>query len=123
MTTQEMVNIADQNNKTYESAYGTYNKEKGFLFNTNAITMAKHNLAYDLFHDATWSIKKEPVKKMTKEQIEKALGYKVDIVLDDKEKEIVDKSKKPSPPKNKSAEKGDVITIDELMRLLFGSED
>ena len=120
MTTQEMVDIADQNTKTYESEYGTYSKEKGFLFNAHAMTMTKYKLIYDLFHNTTWAIKKDPVKKMTKEQIEKALGYKVEIVSD-KEKETVDKSKKT---KNKSKDKTDEgITMDELMRLIFGLED
>ena len=41
-------------------------------------SMIKEELIDNLFHEDCWSLKKEP-KKMTKEEIEKALGYEIEI--------------------------------------------
>ena len=93
MMTYEMIGVADQNGRTYESKYGTYNKEKGFVINPSYIKFnsaldSKHilfsyqKLLDGLFHDNCWSLKieKPKPKKMTKEEIEKELGYEVEIV-------------------------------------------
>lgn len=92
MMTYEMIGVADQNGRTYESIYGTYNKQKGFTINPKYITFStglnsKHilfsyqRLINSLFHDNCWSLKaeKQKPKKMTKEDIEKALGYEIEI--------------------------------------------
>lgn len=78
MMAYEMVGIADQNNRTYVSKYGTYNKETGFLLNPESSHIGKCELLDKMFHENCWSLKNEP-KKMTKEEIEKALGYEIEI--------------------------------------------
>ena len=80
MHTYEMIGVADQNGKTYESKYGTYSKEKGFKF----IDSYKNNeqvstLINNLVHEDCWSLKIDK-KKMTKSDIEKALGYEIEII-------------------------------------------
>ena len=93
MMTYEAVALADQNGRTYVSKYGTYNKEKGFVINPSYIKFnsaldSKHilfsyqKLLDGLFHDNCWSLKieKPKPKKMTKEEIEKELGYEVEII-------------------------------------------
>lgn len=92
MYTYQMVGLADQNGRTYESKYGTYNKEKKFVINpeyiefqttldSRKILMSYQELINGLFHDDCWSLKiEEPKPKvMTKEEIEKLLGYKIEI--------------------------------------------
>lgn len=79
--TYEMVGVADQNDKTYVSKYGTYNKRIGFNFNNDVdINCANSRVLINkLFHENCWSLKVES-KKMTKKQIEEKLGYKIDII-------------------------------------------
>lgn len=77
----EMVGCADENGRTYISPYGTYNKEDGFDLRPVNI---KHyydfeQLLYKLVHEDCWRLKVHK-KKMTKTDIEKALGYEIDIV-------------------------------------------
>lgn len=92
MMTYEMIGVADQNNRTYESKYGKYNKKNGFIINPSYITFSNsldskqilfsyQELLNGLFHENCWSIKQEKPrpKKMTKEQIEKELGYEIEI--------------------------------------------
>lgn len=99
MMTYEAVALADQNGRTYVSKYGTYNKEKGFTINpkyiafqttldSRKILMSYQELINGLFHENCWSLKvEEPKPKvMTKEDIEKALGYKIKI-QEDKDEE------------------------------------
>lgn len=74
----QMVALADQNGKTYECEYGTYNKENGFQIKNFGVSNDFEDMLYDLFHKDMWSLKVEP-KVMTKEEIEKALGYKIKI--------------------------------------------
>ena len=78
MHTYEMVGVADQNNRTYESEFGTYSKSTGFVLNDHSKKLVKENLLDRLFHDNCWKLKVEE-KEMTKEEIEKALGYKIKI--------------------------------------------
>lgn len=77
MHTYEMVAVADENGRTYVSQYGTYNKQDGFRLATSYLF---YPIVVDkLFHEDCWSIKKE-VKEMTKEEIEKELGYEIKII-------------------------------------------
>ena len=97
MHTYEMIGVADQNNRIYESEFGTYSKATGFVlsdYSTEIVTISqkitdkkeqqrliklvKENLLDRLFHDNCWKLKVEE-KEMTKEEIEKALGYKIKI--------------------------------------------
>ena len=83
MYTYQMVGLADENGKTYECKYGTYNKDEGFKFNEEAQSVVKdgwRNLVYILFHENLWSLKKESIKEMSLQDIEKELGYRVRIV-------------------------------------------
>ena len=73
-----MIGIADENGRTYESKYGTYSKKDGFELSDLSRSMIKEELIDNLFHEDCWSLKRE-VKKMTKEEIEKALGYEIEI--------------------------------------------
>lgn len=94
MYTYQMVGLADQNGRTYVSKYGTYNKEDGFVIKPqyihfskeaepNKILFSYQELINGLFHDNCWSLKVEkPIpRKMTKEEIEKELGYEIDICM------------------------------------------
>lgn len=77
-----MVGVADENGRTYESKYGTYSKEKGFEFpdfpKEECKQIAFINL---LFHEDIWRLKKEAEpKKMSLQDIERELGYRVQIV-------------------------------------------
>ena len=91
MHTYEMVGLADENGRTYESPWGTYNKQDGFVINDNGLdtffpggedTEVSVREFFDaLVHDNVWKLKKEPErKKMSIEDIERELGYKVQIV-------------------------------------------
>lgn len=79
MMSYEMIGVSDQNGRTYESKYGTYDKEKGFVFTNYANSLSREELVNNLLHENCWSLKQE-YKKMTKEDIEKELGYKIEIV-------------------------------------------
>ena len=78
MHTYEMIGVADQNNRIYESEFGTYSKATGFVLSDYSKKLVKENLLDRLFHDNCWKLKVEE-KEMTKEEIEKALGYKIKI--------------------------------------------
>lgn len=77
MYTYEMIGIADENGRTYTSKYGSYSKETGFVLKD--CSKSVNQLVNDLFHENCWSLDK-PVITMTKEEIEKELGYKINIV-------------------------------------------
>lgn len=81
MMAYEMVGVADQNNRTYESKYGTYNRETGFVLNEVGRSIGKCGILDKMFHENCWSLKQEKPKpkKMTKEEIEEALGYEIEI--------------------------------------------
>ena len=88
-----MIGVADENEKTYESKYGTYNKADGFVFNKTVDVNS--DLINRLFHDDIWKLKSD-VKEMSLKEIEEALGYKVRIVdpeFKDK-KELTEEQKK-----------------------------
>lgn len=85
MHTYEMVGIADENGKTYESKYGTYNKKDGFRKYAN-IFVSNDELLNIMFHEDCWTIKQEE-ELMTLDEIikevEKSRGHKIKI-KDDK---------------------------------------
>ena len=74
-----MIGLADDNGRVYESKYGTYCKKTGITLSDISVKMLKEDLIEKLFHEDCWSLKKEP-KKMTKEEIEKAFGYEIEII-------------------------------------------
>lgn len=115
MYTYECIGVADQNGRTYESKYGTYNKKDGIKLSDLAVNMLKEELIDNLFHENCWSLKKEP-KKMTKEEIEKALGYEIEIDYgNDKVK-----SSKDSENVGKNAQKINKNTFsDDIFNFLF----
>ena len=78
MRTSDMIALADQNGKTYVSKYGTYSKDTGFVpaFSVHEASVGK--LFTNLFHEDCWTVRVE-TKKMTKADIEKALGYQIEI--------------------------------------------
>ena len=82
MYTYEMVGVADENGKTYECDWGTYSKKDGFKF-PNLDFGDKQNFVESfvnqLMHSNVWKLKKEPRKKMTLEDIERELGYKIEL--------------------------------------------
>lgn len=88
----QMIGIADENGRTYESKYGTYSKKDGFKLSEFSKSMVKEELLDNLFHEDCWALKKE-VKKMTKEEIEKALGYEIEIEDSAKKNETHEESK------------------------------
>lgn len=86
MFSYEMIGVADQNNRTYISKYGTYSKADGFILNGYAYDYDIEDLLYELFHENCWSLREEKPKPkvMTKEEIEAALGYEIEINNDEK---------------------------------------
>ena len=76
--TYQMIGLAD-NRRIYESKYGTYSKKNGLKLSELSKSMIKEELIDNLFHEDCWSLKKEP-KKMTKEEIEKALGFEFEMI-------------------------------------------
>lgn len=82
MYTYQMIGVADQNGKTYECKYGTYNKTDRFQFNSEASKIFDKQGYRGLFdilvHENLWKLK--DVKKMTVEDIEKELGYDIEII-------------------------------------------
>ena len=78
MRTFEMINLADNNGKTYTSIYGTYSKTTGFTLKFDPHPTSFSALINKLFHDDCWTVKVEK-KKLTKADIEKALGYEIEI--------------------------------------------
>ena len=85
MYTYQMIGVADQNGKTYECKYGTYNKTDRFQFNSEASKIFDKQGYRELFdilvHENLWKLK--DVKKMTVEDIEKELGYDIEIINKD----------------------------------------
>lgn len=84
MLTYEMVGLADENGREYESIYGTYSKDEGFKFN-DAINPIIDDEGWRgfvnlLFHENMWRLKKEKVKEVTLEDLERELGYKIRII-------------------------------------------
>ena len=73
-----MIGIADENGRTYESKYGTYNKKERFKLSELSRSTAKEELLDILFHEDCWSLKKNPIR-MTKKEIEEKLGYEIEI--------------------------------------------
>lgn len=117
MYTYQMIAVADDNGRTYESEYGTYSKEEGFKFTNPPDTECKWVAFINLLmHEDIWKLKKEPVKKMSLADIEKELGYRVQIV-----------DPKPKKKKLSNEEKKEIDdTIDFFNRLLgtkFKAED
>lgn len=115
----QMIGLADQNNRTYISKYGTYSKKNGFALSELSISMTKEELLDNLFHEDCWSLKKEEKpkpKKMTKEEIEKALGYKIEIDNGNDEA----KSSKDTKSISKNAQKTQKnVFADDIFDFLF----
>lgn len=74
-----MIGVSDQNGRTYESKFGIYNKKDGFILSDYSKKLSMSDFANQLLHENCWSLKKN-AKKMTKDEIEKELGYKIDII-------------------------------------------
>lgn len=109
----EMVGVADQNSRTYKSQYGFYSKETGFVLNKTGLGLGKNELLDKMFHENCWELKKEP-KKMTKEEIEKALGYEIEI------KETKEKKLEDSNNISKTAQKNkNNVVSDDIFNFLF----
>ena len=117
MYTYEMYGVACNNSKTYESKYGTFNREDGFIFDPEIVKsvtndgtgLALSSLVEDLCESDLWKIKKEEPRKMTLQDLEKELGYRVQIIDPEPDK------KKVSPERKKEIDD----TIDMFERL-FG---
>lgn len=80
----EMVGVADQNGKTYVSKYGTYSKKDGFILNPTYYGFDK--LLNNLVHEDCWKLKVDK-KKMTQDEIEKILGYEIEIINGNKQED------------------------------------
>ena len=98
MVTYEMIGVADQNNETYESKYGTYNAKDRFRFNKEAAELVDKKGYRELFdklvHENLWKLKTEPVKEMSLEDIEKELGYRVRITDPEPNKKVVSEQRR-----------------------------
>ena len=80
----QMIGLADQNNRVYESKYGIYSKQNGFTLSKLSSSMTKEELLDNLLHEDCWSLKQD-IKRMTKDEIEEKLGYKIEIVENEKQ--------------------------------------
>ena len=94
-----MIGLADENGREYECIYGTYSRDEKFKFNDSVIPIVKEHgwreMAYILFHEDLWKLSpKEEPKNMTHEEIEKELGYRVNIVDPEPDKKIVSEERK-----------------------------
>lgn len=93
----QMVGIADDNGRTYESQYGTYSKETGFVLSEEGRKISKSMLLDKMFHDDCWSLKNTK-KRMSKKEIEDILGYEIEIsdfeLTEEDKDEIKEKIKK-----------------------------
>ena len=129
MYTYQVVGLADCNDRTYECEYGTYNKKDGFVFNNENETMLKHfeylgegietvvsNIIDDLFHKDMWKIVKPEARKMSIADIEKELGYPVQITDPELDK--------PEEKKEKLSkeQKEDIDDFIDVLRRWFGIE-
>lgn len=98
MYTYQMVGLADENGREYESKYGTYSKTDGFRFNDDIYNVVKdlgwRGFINILFHDDLWKLKKEPAKEMSLQDIERELGYRVIITDPEPDKEKVSEEKR-----------------------------
>lgn len=115
-----MIGLADENGKTYECKYATYNKEDGFKFFGDEHKKVIHDLGWrgmvnTLFHDDLWKLKENPVKKMTLQDIERELGYRVRIVDSEPDK-------KPSKSKRKEIDEY-LNTMERLFGLNFKNRE
>ena len=79
MYTYEMIGCADDNTRTYESEYGTYNKKDRFILSSYAESLPKADLINKLMHEDCWILQKKIPKRMTLKELEDALGYPVEI--------------------------------------------
>ena len=112
--TYQMIGLADDNGRVYESKYGTYCKKTGITLSDISVKMLKEDLIEKLFHEDCWSLKKEP-KKMTKEEIEKALGYEIEINEPKK-----DEKSKDNQSISKNAQKTQKnVFADDIFNFLF----
>ena len=109
----EMVGVADQNSRTYKSQYGFYSKETGFVLNKTGLGLGKNELLDKMFHENCWELKKEP-KKMTKEEIENALGYEIEIEEPKEKKSEDSKNISKTAQKNKNN-----VVSDDIFNFLF----
>ena len=97
MLTTQIIDYAKEDGLTYESSFGTYNKENGFKFNDygkQCFESDPDKFVTMLFGDDTiWCVKApEPkAKDMTLADIEEALGYKINIVDEKKEEKKSDR--------------------------------
>ena len=95
-----MVGLADENNRTYECDYGTYNQKNGFVFNEKVEDIFEdcgiegiEAFFNKLVHEDMWKLEEEP-KKMSLEDIERELGYRVRIVDPEPEKKVISDERK-----------------------------
>ena len=100
MLTYQIVGLADDNGRKYECKYGTYSKEDGFIFNEDigelVETIGWRGIINMLFHEDMWKLVKEAPKpkEMTLEDVERELGYRVQIVDPEPDKPEVSEEKK-----------------------------
>lgn len=83
LTTYQMVTLADVNGKTYGTGDMYYSKETGFVDKAGVVWdlcafESYSNPFSEFIHLSGW--KEVSEKEMTKEEIEKKLGYKIKIV-------------------------------------------
>ena len=119
-----MIGLADQNNRVYESKYGSYDKQNGFILSKLSNSITKEELLDSLLHEDCWSLKQN-IKKMTKDEIEEKLGYKIEIVenekQNDEESEYKEKDKNSNSCKKNYEDDEDFINnYIKMLRKYYG---
>lgn len=78
MKALDMINCAETNDNIYTSKYGTYSKKDGFKLRFDPHPSSVEPLINKLFIEDCWTQKIQK-KKMSKAEIEEALGYEIEI--------------------------------------------
>lgn len=123
METYRMVGAAKSSpSRKYVSEYGEYTGDKGFIMNEEYYSNDKDKIEWvitRLFDEDCWTLapKDEQPKVMTKQEIENALGYKVEIA-DDEENRASVEQKKARKAYEKSSKQKDFIEILELLGIV-----
>lgn len=107
MKTVDMMKYANDEDMSYESSFGVYLPDEGFVINEygkkcfdDDANLFLHMLLED---DTIWHPQPEQPKTMTLEEIEKELGYKIKLDNGNTEKTVIKDDKKDDKKKDRDS--------------------